>query len=209
MFSMSIFKLASAEQKQKWQRDIKYHKWLGCYAQTELGHGSNVAGMETTAKLDKTTDEFIIHSPTISSTKFWPGDLGRQSTHAIVFARCQIDNKDHGVHPFLVQLRDVSTFKHFKGVTSGDLGSKFGYNSKDNGWARFDNVRIPRTDMLMGFAKVDKSGNFSLQGDMRALYMVMMTIRLMIVKGASAFLFTSIQIALRYNCVRRQFKTLH
>jgi acyl-CoA oxidase len=102
----------------------------------------------------------VIHSPTITSTKFWPGDLGRFSTHAIVFARCLAAGKDYGVQPFMVQLRDVASFKHCKGVTSGDLGPKFGYTSKDNGWARFNQVRIPRTDMLMGIASVDKAGKF-------------------------------------------------
>ncbi len=70
---------------------------MGCYAQTELGHGSDVAKLETTATLDKTTDEFIINSPTITSTKFWPGDLGKFSTHAVVFARLIIDDNDYGV----------------------------------------------------------------------------------------------------------------
>jgi acyl-CoA oxidase len=70
---------------------IRNHKILGCYAQTELGHGSNVAALETTATLDKTTDEFIIHSPTITSTKYWPGDLGRYTSHAIVFARLIVE----------------------------------------------------------------------------------------------------------------------
>ena len=77
--------------------DIANHKILGCYAQTELGHGSNVAGLETTATLDKATDEFVIHSPTVTSAKFWPGDLGRNTTHAIVFARLLIEGKDYGV----------------------------------------------------------------------------------------------------------------
>lgn len=58
--------------------------------------------LETTATLDKTTDEFIIHSPTLTSTKFWPGDLGRYTTHACVFARLKIDKKDYGVHSFIV-----------------------------------------------------------------------------------------------------------
>lgn len=70
---------------------IRNHKILGCYAQTELGHGSNVAALETTATLDKTTDEFVINSPTITSTKYWPGDLGRYTTHAIVFARLIVE----------------------------------------------------------------------------------------------------------------------
>lgn len=69
---------------------IKKHKILGCYAQTELGHGSNVASLETTATLDKATDEWVINSPTITSAKYWPGDLGRYTTHAVLFARCKV-----------------------------------------------------------------------------------------------------------------------
>ena len=97
MFQMSVMNLSSEDQKKRWMPDIRNHKILGCYAQTELGHGSNVAGLETTATLDKATDEFVIHSPTVTSTKFWPGDLGRNTTHAIVFARLIIAGKDYGV----------------------------------------------------------------------------------------------------------------
>jgi acyl-CoA oxidase len=38
-------------------------KMTGAYAQTELGHGSNVAGIETTAHYDKVKQEFVINSP--------------------------------------------------------------------------------------------------------------------------------------------------
>jgi acyl-CoA oxidase len=75
---------------------------MGCYAQTELGHGSNVAGLETTATLDMNTDEFIIHSPTVTSTKFWPGGLGLWANHAVVFARLIVEGNDFGVQPFMV-----------------------------------------------------------------------------------------------------------
>ena len=97
---------------------------MGCYAQTEIGHGSNVAALETTATLDKTTDEFIIHTPSITATKYWPGDLGRFSSHAVVFARLIIDEADFGVQPFMVQIRDVETWKIREGVKCGDLGPK-------------------------------------------------------------------------------------
>jgi len=60
----------------------------------------------------------------------------------------------------------------------GDMGPKFGYNSKNNGWATFNNVRIPRRQMLMKYTKVDREGNFSVEGDIRALYSVMMDIRM-------------------------------
>ncbi|MBA0859225.1 hypothetical protein Goshw_004587, partial [Gossypium schwendimanii] len=109
---------------------------IGCYAQTELGHGSNVQGLETTATFDPETDEFVIHSPTLTSSKWWPGGLGKVSTHALVYARLITDGQDHGVH----------------GITVGDIGMKFGsgaYNSMDNGVLRFDHVRIPRDQMLM------------------------------------------------------------
>jgi acyl-CoA oxidase len=100
---------------------------LGCYAQTELGHGSNVAGLETTATLDKSTDEWVIHSPTITATKFWPGALGVHANHAMVFARAVVDDYDHGPQPFLVQIRSLETHMPLDGVRVGDIGLKMGY----------------------------------------------------------------------------------
>jgi len=35
--------------------------------------------------------------------------------------------------------------------------------------------------MLMGFATVDKDGKFALKGDIRALYAVMMTVRIILI----------------------------
>lgn len=135
----SIFNvMANEEQRAYWIPLIDNHKILGCYAQTELGHGSDVGKLETTATLDKKTDEFVINSPTTSSAKYWPGDMGRFSTHALAMARLVIDGKDYGVHPFVVEMRDMNTFKHLPGVDSGDMGIKYGFNNKDNGWATFD-----------------------------------------------------------------------
>jgi acyl-CoA oxidase len=66
--------------------------------------------MQSTA-LSHPPQEFIIHSPTLSSTKWWPGGLGKTATHAIVMARLMLPDaagrgvKDHGPHAFIVQVR--------------------------------------------------------------------------------------------------------
>lgn len=44
----------------------------------ELAHGSNVAGVETTATFDEKTDEFVIHTPHLGATKWWIGGKRRK-----------------------------------------------------------------------------------------------------------------------------------
>lgn len=116
----------TAEQQAQWLPLARAGKILGTYAQTELGHGSFVRGVETTATFDQETDEFIVDSPTISSTKFWPAGLGFSTTHGAVMARLIAGEKDHGPHIFLVQLRRVEDGKPIPGVEMGDVGLKMG-----------------------------------------------------------------------------------
>ena len=59
MFRLSVENLANAEQAAYWLPKVENVDIVGCYAQTELGHGSNVAGLETTATFDKSRDEFV------------------------------------------------------------------------------------------------------------------------------------------------------
>ena len=69
MFVPAIKGQGTEEQKQKWLPLANKMQIIGCYAQTELGHGSNVQGLETTATFDPQTDQFILHSPTQTSSK--------------------------------------------------------------------------------------------------------------------------------------------
>ena len=61
------------EQQQHWLPLAQTLKVIGTYAQTELGHGTFVRGLETTATYDREAEGFIVHSPALSSTKWWPG----------------------------------------------------------------------------------------------------------------------------------------
>ena len=63
--------------------------------------------------------------------------------------------------PFLVPIRDNITHKPVSGVEVGDIGPKIGFSTKDNGFARFNNMRIPRKNMLMRYSKVSKNGEFT------------------------------------------------
>ena len=65
-------------------------------------------------------------------------------------------------------------------------------------------MRIPRTDMLMGLCEVSREGEMSLRGDMRVLYSVMMSIRMLIVSACGpVFTMLATRNAIRYCCVRR------
>lgn len=205
MFIIALENTCTDEQLDKWYHQAKSLRMIGCYAQTEIGHGSNVAGLETTATFDRETDEFVINTPTISATKFWPGDLGNFASHAVVYAQLIIDKSNYGVMPFLVQLRSTEDFKPLKGIQCGDLGPKMGYTSKNNGWCQFDHVRIPRTQMLMKYTSVDREGVFAIEGDTRALYSVMVRIRIWLLLLSGMGLLRSCVIGIRYSAVRRQF----
>ena len=63
----------SEEQQAYWLPKAMSLEIIGTYAQTELGHGTFVRGLETTATYDEQSQEFVIHSPELTSTKWWPG----------------------------------------------------------------------------------------------------------------------------------------
>ena len=205
MFTDALMTLGTEEQKSHYVPLADHLNIIGCYAQTELGHGSNVAGLEMTATYDERTEEFLIHSPTIKAAKFWPGALGLQSTHAVVFARCISLGNDYGVQAFIVQIRDLETHEPLPGVEVGDLGTKLGYTSVDNGYLLLKNLRVPRSALLARFSEITREGDFELKSDPRLLYQIMSKTRLGIIFACGFNIFRSGIVATRYAVCRRQF----
>lgn len=73
MFMPALLSQATPEQQAKWLPEAWQLRVIGTYAQTELAHGTFVRGLQTTATYDKDSQEFVVHSPSDTSAKWWPG----------------------------------------------------------------------------------------------------------------------------------------
>lgn len=119
-------------------------------------------------------------------------------------ARLLIKDQDYGVHPFVVQIRSLEDHKPLPGVQVGDIGPKFAWNAVDNGFLRFDRIRIPRDQMLMKYAKVAPNGEYTKPPHSKLAYGTMLYVRAGMVRDAATALSKAVTIATRYGAVRRQ-----
>uniref|UniRef100_A0AAQ5WYK7 Acyl-coenzyme A oxidase n=1 Tax=Amphiprion ocellaris TaxID=80972 RepID=A0AAQ5WYK7_AMPOC len=204
MFLPTLLNQATPEQMDRFFMPAWNLEIIGTYAQTEMGHGTHLRGLETTATYDPATQEFVLNSPTVSSIKWWPGGLGKTSNYAIVLAQLYSLGNCHGLHAFIVQIRDISTHKPLPGIVVGDIGPKFGFHEVDNGFLKLENVRIPRENMLMKYSKVEPDGSYVKPPSAKLTYGTMVFIRSMIVGASAVALAKASTIAIRYSAVRHQ-----
>jgi acyl-CoA oxidase len=182
---------------------------VGCFAMTETGHGSDVQNLETTATYDPETQEFIIDSPTASSRKDYIGNAAKHATMAAVFAQLFTKGEGQGVHCFLVPIRDDKG-RDLPGVTTSDCGHKGGLRGVDNGRIMFDEVRIPRDNLLNRYGDVAEDGSYSspVENVNRRFFTMLGTLvrgRVSVGGSASAAAEVGLTIAGHYALQRRQF----
>ncbi|MFH6944801.1 acyl-CoA dehydrogenase [Flavobacterium sp. FlaQc-50] len=209
LWGMSVQSLGTEKHYEKYLKDIGSLKLPGCFAMTETHHGSNVKGLETTATYQHNNQTFIIHTPNKNAQKEYIGNAAVHGQMATVFAKLIIDDHDYGVNAFIVPLRDTNG-NTLKGVTIGDCGHKMGLNGVDNGTISFDQVEIPKENMLDRFASVNDKGEFEspIPSDNRRFFTMLGTLvggRIGIPRSALAAAKSGLTIAIRYSDQRRQF----
>jgi len=183
---------------------------LGCFAMTETGHGSDVQALETTATYDPETQEFVIDSPTRTARKDYIGGAAETARVAAVFAQLITpDGEGHGVHCFVVPIRDDQG-NDLPGVTTSDCHYKGGLPGVDNGRIQFDHVRIPRENLLNKYADVAEDGSYSspIDNPGRRFFTMLGTLirgRVTVGGSAGAAARVALDIATRYALERRQF----
>ncbi|CAI2360375.1 unnamed protein product [Moneuplotes crassus] len=183
----------------------------GCFCLTELGHGSDVSKLETTAHFDPISNQFIFNSPTETSRKFWIGNLASTATKAVVFAQLIINGVRHGVHGFLIQIRDPEIHEPLYGLTIGDCGDKIGMQGIDNGWIMFDNFKVGKNSLLNKYADISPDGVYTSTITSKAKLMAVQLGslsggRIAITQVSNDCALAVSSGALRYWAVRKQFK---
>ncbi|MEP2937034.1 MAG: acyl-CoA dehydrogenase family protein [Gilvibacter sp.] len=119
-------------QKRKYLTPSIKGSMIGCLCITEPFGGSDVSGMRTTAVLEG--DDYIINGSKTFITN------GVYSDYLVVAAKTSPELKNKGISLFIID-RDMA------GVSATKL-EKLGWRASDTGEIAFDNVRIPKENML-------------------------------------------------------------
>ncbi|XP_037071344.1 acyl-coenzyme A oxidase 3, peroxisomal-like [Pollicipes pollicipes] len=106
LFGGTVLKLGTARHHDKLLKGIDNLNDVGCFGLTELGYGNNAVEMETTATYDPATDEFVVNSPTTLAQKYWITNGAIHAKWIVVFAHLHLKGTNHGIHGFLVRIRD-------------------------------------------------------------------------------------------------------
>lgn len=205
----SILNLGTEGQHRQYLERVGTLELPGCFAMTETGHGSNVQDLETVARFDGATDEFVLRTPHDGARKDYIGNAALHGEMATVFAQLEMDEESHGVHAFLVPLRDAAGLP-LPGVRIDDCGEKLGLNGVDNGRLWFEDVRIPRLALLDRFASVGPDGTYEspIASANKRFFTMLGTLvggRVSVACGALSASKTALRIAVGYGAARRQF----
>ncbi len=208
LFGGSIYWLGTKYHHDKYLKRAGQLDLPGCFAMTETGHGSNVRGLETTATYDPERAQFIVHTPRLEAGKEYIGNA-LHGQLATVFCQLIVDGENQGVHAILVPLRDEEGHM-LPGIRVEDNGYKMGLNGIDNGRIWFDQVRVPRENLLDRHGAVSAEGVYSspIADPSKRFFTMLGTLvggRVFVPRAGLGAAKLGLTIAIRYALQRRQF----
>ncbi|WP_100500753.1 acyl-CoA dehydrogenase family protein [Geodermatophilus chilensis] len=209
LFGGAVQALGTERHHDAYLRDIMSFDLPGCFAMTETGHGSDVQQLRTTCTYDPETQTFDLHTPHEAARKDYIGNAAKDGRMAVVFAQLVTKGEKHGVHAWLVPIRDEQG-DPMPGVTIGDDGPKAGLLGVDNGRLTFDHVTVPRDMLLDRYGQVAEDGTYtsSIENETRRFFTMLGTLvrgRVSVGGSAAAATKLALDIAVRYGETRRQF----
>ncbi len=126
-----IYKFGSEEQRKKYLPKLASGEWLGCFGLTEPDYGSNPAGMVSNFK--DAGDHYILNG-----SKMWISNAPHADV-AVVWAK----NEQGRIHGLIVE-------KGMEGFSAPETHHKWSLRASATGELVFDNVKIPKTNLLPG-----------------------------------------------------------
>jgi acyl-CoA oxidase len=205
----SLKSFASQAQAEYWTPLIESYQVQFGFAQTELGHGTEMHKLETTAYYDPLNSEFVLNSPTLSSFKWWIG-CSEYTTHLMTLAQVTIQGKQEGLFLFIVQIRDTRTFELLPGVISGTIGPRAGQELQSYWYFAFTNLRVPASSLLQRFVRLSPKGELELlhANAKQLVGSALLYLRTLLASWSWRPAALALTIAVRYSDFRVQFSTL-
>jgi glutaryl-CoA dehydrogenase len=126
-----IWKYGSEEQRRKFLPKLASGEWMGCFGLTEPDHGSNPGGMTTNFREDG--DHVILNG-----AKMWISNAPFAQL-AVVWAK----NEEGRIKGIIVE-------RGMAGFSTPTMHGKWSLRASDTGELIFDNVRVPKSNILPG-----------------------------------------------------------
>lgn len=128
-----IFRFGSGAQKKRYLPLVARGEWLGCYALTEAGAGSDAGSIRTRAV--RINGDYVLNGSKVFTTN------GSQANLAIVYAVTGPSQGKQGISAFLVE-------RGTPGFVVGKIEDKLGLRSSETAALSFEDCRVSQENLL-------------------------------------------------------------
>ncbi|MBS2002887.1 MAG: acyl-CoA dehydrogenase [Cyanobacteria bacterium SZAS LIN-5] len=144
-----IYMFGTDEQKKHYLPKLTKGEWLGCWALTEPGTGSDAAAQKTTARLDG--DHWVLNGTKQFITNATHADV------AIIMAMTDQSKGRKGISSFIVD-------KGTKGYSVSKVEKKMGMRGSPTASLTFEDCRIPKENIIGEVGEGYKQALMTLEG---------------------------------------------